>query len=112
MAKRITRDQINDHLNSGDAITLVEALPERYYNDAHLPRAIQMDYTEVGEKARSLLPDKNAKIVIYCASTECRNSTKGAHALDALGYTNVHEYVDGKQDWIEAGLPTESNNHS
>jgi len=25
-----------------------------------------------------------------------------------MGYTNVKDYNGGKQDWIEAGLPTES----
>jgi len=28
--------------------------------------------------------------------------------LEALGYANVYDYQEGKQDWIEAGLPTES----
>jgi rhodanese-related sulfurtransferase len=27
--------------------------------------------------------------------------------LAALGYTNVREYVQGKKDWREAGLPLE-----
>jgi rhodanese-related sulfurtransferase len=27
--------------------------------------------------------------------------------LVALGYTNVREYVEGKQDWFKAGLPME-----
>jgi rhodanese-related sulfurtransferase len=25
-----------------------------------------------------------------------------------MGYTNVKDYAGGKSDWIEAGLPTES----
>ena len=28
--------------------------------------------------------------------------------LGALGYTNVRDYAGGKQDWIDAGFPTES----
>jgi rhodanese-related sulfurtransferase len=27
--------------------------------------------------------------------------------LAAQGYTNVREYVEGKKDWREAGLPLE-----
>jgi rhodanese-related sulfurtransferase len=27
--------------------------------------------------------------------------------LAALGYTNVRDYVGGKEDWMAAGLPTE-----
>jgi hypothetical protein len=29
--------------------------------------------------------------------------------LAALGYTNVREYVEGKKDWREAGLPLEKS---
>ena len=29
--------------------------------------------------------------------------------MTALGYENATEYEGGKQDWIEAGLPTEGN---
>jgi hypothetical protein len=25
-----------------------------------------------------------------------------------MGYTNMRDYAEGKQDWIEAGLPVES----
>jgi rhodanese-related sulfurtransferase len=35
-------------------------------------------------------------------------SDKAARELAALGYTNVRDYSGGKQDWIDAGLPTES----
>jgi len=31
--------------------------------------------------------------------------------LAALGYTNVRDYVGGKEDWIDAGLPVEGNHH-
>jgi rhodanese-related sulfurtransferase len=30
-----------------------------------------------------------------------------ARELAALGYKHVREYVGGKQDWINAGLPAE-----
>jgi len=28
--------------------------------------------------------------------------------LTAMGYENVYDYEGGKQDWVNAGLPTES----
>jgi rhodanese-related sulfurtransferase len=28
--------------------------------------------------------------------------------LAAMGYTNVRDYAEGKQDWIDAGLPVET----
>ena len=32
-----------------------------------------------------------------------------ANQLVAMGYTNVRKYAEGKQDWVEAGLPLESS---
>jgi len=103
--RHVSREELKGYLESGEEVTLVEALPDRYWREGHLPGAVQMDHTEVTEKARTFLPDKGAKIVVYCASTECQNSTKAARTLESLGYENVHEYVEGKQDWEEAGYP-------
>lgn len=108
--KRITRDELKRNIDNGSKMTLVEALPEKYWRKAHLPGALQIDYTEVDEKAARLLPDKGATIVVYCANTECQNSTMAARSLDSLGYKNVFEYVEGKQDWADAGFPLVSRN--
>ena len=105
--RHITREELRGELDNGARVTVVEALPEKYWRDGHIPGAIQIDHTEVRDKADALLPDKGARIVVYCASTECQNSTKAARTLEALGYTDVFEYVEGKQHWVEAGFPLE-----
>jgi len=107
--RRISREELRDRLEKGEALKLIEALPERYWREAHLPGALQMDYTEVRDKSPSLLPDKGASIVVYCASAECQNSDKAARTLAALGYTDVHEYAEGKEHWAQAGLPLETS---
>ena len=35
------------------------------------------------------------------------NSEIAARRLSTLGYTNVREYAEGKEDWVNAGLPVE-----
>jgi rhodanese-related sulfurtransferase len=102
----IERDAVKRHLDNADPVVLVEALPAKYFNAAHLPGALQINHDEVAEKAPTLLKEKGAKIIVYCANTACANSSKAAHALEELGYTYVHEYVEGKADWQAAGLPT------
>jgi rhodanese-related sulfurtransferase len=89
-------------------VTVVEALGEAYFEKAHIPGAVRVDFELLEEQAPERLPDKDAAIVTYCASLECRNSDIAANKLIALGYTNVREYAEGKADWIEAGLPVES----
>ncbi len=103
----ISREELVARLEQGE-VTLVEALGPRYYEDAHLPGAINLPHDQVDELAPTRLPDRDAQIVVYCANTACQNSAVVARRLTQLGYTNVFDYEDGKQDWIEAGLPTES----
>lgn len=55
-----------------------------------------------------LLPDRHAAIVTYCSNPSCPNSQNVASKLERLGYTNVRKYREGIQDWVAAGLPTES----
>ncbi|MBW5447642.1 rhodanese-like domain-containing protein [Cohnella sp. CFH 77786] len=104
----ISRTEIQDKLAKGEKFILVEALPANYYEDAHLPGALHLPHDQVDQLAPALLPDKSAEIVTYCASLPCPNSEIAAKRLVELGYTNVKEYREGKQDWSEAGLPFES----
>ncbi len=107
MPTAISRDDVAARISRGDVI-VVEALPAGYYNDAHLPGALNLPHDRVDELAESVLPDKDAAVVVYCSNTVCQNSTIAANRLTQLGYTNVFDYEAGKQDWIEAGLPTET----
>ncbi len=106
-APKIGREDLKARLDRGEAITVVEALPEPYYRRAHLPGAINIPAEQVAELAPRLLPDKAAEIVVYCANLPCPSSEMAARSLRDLGYANVREYAEGKQDWLEAGYPTE-----
>ena len=108
MHRSIKREEIQTLLASKTPVTLVEALPEGYYAKGHLPGAINLPHDKVRELAPSRLTDTSAFIIVYCANTPCQNSAIAARALDAMGYSNVAEYVEGKQDWVEAGLPLEA----
>jgi rhodanese-related sulfurtransferase len=107
MPKQITRQQLQERLASGRMPVLVEALPERYYRDWHLPGARNMPHDQVAALAGSVLPNRGAEIVVYCASATCQNSHIAARQLEQMGYTDVSVYAGGKQDWSEAGLPIE-----
>lgn len=103
----ITRDEIKALLADGSAVTIVEALPEKYWKHSHLPGAINIPHDRTRELAPALLPNKDALIVVYCANEPCKNSTIASAELTSLGYRDVREYVGGKQDWVEAGYPVE-----
>jgi len=108
MTKTITREQIKEKLDTKEPVTLIEALPKKYFDAEHLPGALNIPHDEIQADAPNILPDKKAFIVVYCASTDCRNSKIATDTLQQMGYSNAFEYVEGKQHWLEAGFPVES----
>jgi rhodanese-related sulfurtransferase len=66
--KTIARDELKAKLDRRDNFLLVETLPQTAYEHVHLPGAINLPPDRVSELAPSLLPDKSADIVVYCAS--------------------------------------------
>jgi rhodanese-related sulfurtransferase len=108
MITKITRDELTAKLDANEPLFLLEALPESYYEESHLPGALNLPIDQIEELAPRLVPDKSALVITYCANEPCPNSLIAAQQLAALGYTQVREYYEGEQDWIEAGLPTES----
>ena len=107
MTKLITRDELQAEIDAG-AVTVVDALGSEYHAKQHLPGALAMAPAEVDTLAPALLPRRDAAIVTYCSNPACPNSGQVADRLTALGYTNVRKYQEGIEDWVAAGLPTES----
>ena len=70
-----------------EGAVLVDVRSEEEYRQEHLDGAINIDYSKIGELAQSLLPDKNAKIILYCRSA--KRSAQATSTLLKLGYTAV-----------------------
>jgi rhodanese-related sulfurtransferase len=107
MTTLITRDELKAAMEAG-GVTVVDTLGGEYYAKQHLPGALTLVPADVDAQASTLLPDSAAAIVTYCSNPACPNSGQVADRLTALGYTDVRKYREGIQDWVEAGLPTES----
>ena len=68
MANTISRDELKEKIDRSDGFVLLETLAPTTYHHAHLPGAINMPPDQVAQLAPQLLPDKQADIVVYCAS--------------------------------------------
>jgi len=78
--------------------------------NVHIPYAGQVEgtdffvpYTDVETKVPATLPDRQAKIVLYCQTG--RMSAIAAEALVRMGYTNVVNLDGGMVAWERAGYP-------
>jgi rhodanese-related sulfurtransferase len=103
MVTNISRADLKNRVDAarqdGAPIVLLEALPAKYYRRKHLPGALNMPHDTVDSLAPALVPDKTSEIVVYCASATCKNSGIAAARLEALGYSRVQTYDEGKADW-------------
>lgn len=106
MKNLIDRTALNAKL-ADPRLVLLEALPETYYAQGHLPGARWFPHDRAKELAAVAVPRKDAPVVVYCASDTCQNSHVAAKVLTDLGYTDVSVYAGGKADWEAAGLPFE-----
>ena len=68
MVNTISRVELKQKIDGKDDFILVETLPRVAYEHVHLPGAINLPSDQVKVLAPKLLPDKNADIVVYCAS--------------------------------------------
>lgn len=68
MVQSISRDELKQKIDRRDDFVLVETLPRVAYQHAHLPGAINLPPDQINELAPTLLPERNAAIVVYCAS--------------------------------------------
>jgi rhodanese-related sulfurtransferase len=107
MTVLVTRDELKAAIDAG-TVTVLDTLGGEYHAKQHLPGAIALVLADVDVRAAALLPDRDAAIVTYCSNAACPNSGQVADRLATLGYRNVRKYREGIQDWVEAGLPTES----
>ncbi|HZU32094.1 MAG TPA: rhodanese-like domain-containing protein [Candidatus Angelobacter sp.] len=63
----ISREELKQKIDNKDYFFLVETLAPEFYNHTHLPGAINLPPDKVQELASTLLPEKTADIVVYCA---------------------------------------------
>ncbi|MFF3668356.1 rhodanese-like domain-containing protein [Microtetraspora malaysiensis] len=103
MVHTIDRDTVQDLL-TGHRAQLVEVLPLEEYEWAHLPGATHLPLADLNEETAARL-DPTRPVIVYCHDRMCDLSPRAARRLERLGFDQVHDYAEGKMDWIAAGLP-------
>ena len=96
MYEQITAEDAKKIMDSGEDHVILDVREQDEYDAGHIPGAILLPYTEIENKAKDLLPDKDKQILVYCRSG--RRSKIAAEALARLDYTNIKEF-GGIIDW-------------
>lgn len=92
---KITATEAKALMDQGNVIVL-DVRSQDEYDDGHIADAIRLEYGEFPDKLASVLPDKDAAILVYCRSGN--RSKTASNLLIEAGYTQVMDF-GGIIDW-------------
>lgn len=93
---KITAEDAKTRIDSEQEIIILDVRTAEEYNSGHIPNAILIPNETITDEMPELLPDLNAKILIYCRSGN--RSAQAAKKLIGIGYTNVYDF-GGINEW-------------
>lgn len=93
--RKISAEEAKERIDEGNVIIL-DVRTQTEYDDGHIRDAVLIPDSEIKDKAVTVLPDKNATILVYCRTG--RRSALAANELVRMGYTGVYDF-GGIVDW-------------
>ncbi|WP_442872230.1 rhodanese-like domain-containing protein [Agathobaculum sp.] len=92
---KITAEEAKKMMDEG-GVTIVDVRTEEEYREGHVQDAILVPNETISTEPPEALPDKDAKLLVYCRSG--RRSKDASDKLVDMGYQNVFDF-GGIIDW-------------
>jgi rhodanese-related sulfurtransferase len=107
--KKLSAREVRKILNRNTDFRLINVLPEEHFKEKHVPNSVNIPLGKPSflQRVEQLVHDKGAKVVVYCADSECNASPRAARELEEAGFENVHDFEGGVAEWEEAGFHLE-----
>ena len=83
-------------LMDSETVIVLDVRTQAEYDSGHIKDAVLLDSGDVSAEAATVLPDKNATILVYCRSGN--RSATASKLLIEMGYTKVMDF-GGIIDW-------------
>jgi molybdopterin/thiamine biosynthesis adenylyltransferase/rhodanese-related sulfurtransferase len=104
--RTLTLEELKRRLETRERFTLVDVREKDEVRAGFIPGSISIPRGFLEMQAEQRLPDKSAKIVVYCAGGI--RSAFAAKALTELGYSDVESANPGFVRWKDVGYPVET----
>lgn len=96
MYKTISAQEAKKQMEEGNPITIIDVRTQEEYESGHIKDAINIPLETIGKSRTEMLPDQEARIMVYCRSGV--RSKRAAKQLIENGYTDVIDF-GGINDW-------------
>jgi adenylyltransferase/sulfurtransferase len=103
----ISIQEVNRLIKKGERAILLDVREKEELALGFLQDSVFIPRATLPEKAETLLPDKNAPIIVYCAAGV--RSLLAAKTLKEMGYSDVSSMREGIEGWKKAGYEVASD---
>ena len=104
--KQVSLDEMKRRLEAREPYVFVDVREQNETKAGFIPGAVLLPRGFLEIQAEGKLPDKNAKLVLYCAGGT--RSAFAAKTLQDMGYTHVESANPGFVRWKDVGFPVET----
>ena len=101
----VSFEELKEILHAEQA-RLINVLPHDSFRSDAIPGSINLPLAEIEATARSVIPNLAEPIVVHCAGPQCHAAHDAQVILARLGYTNVHHFRGGLEEWKARGEKT------
>jgi rhodanese-related sulfurtransferase len=111
MVKTVSIDEVKKMVDSKEKVILLDVRDMKDFQMGHIPgsvnmpRAISLSGRLLEYHLGKLIPDKNAKVVVYCDFDT--RSPLTVKTMNEVEYKNAAYMKGGSKAWKEAGYPME-----
>ncbi len=104
--KEVGLDDLKRRIEAGEKMILLDVREKEENRAGYIPGSVSIPRGFLEIQVEGRLPDKNAKIIAYCAGGT--RSALAAKTLQELGYTHVETANPGFVRWKDLGYPMET----
>lgn len=105
--KECTAEEVQVHIVQGEKFYFIDVREDHEYWIDHAAGARHLGKGILERDIESVVPDRNASIVLYCGGGY--RSVLAADALQQMGYRNVVSMKGGIKAWRDAAFPLEKD---
>ncbi|HTZ18933.1 MAG TPA: rhodanese-like domain-containing protein [Dissulfurispiraceae bacterium] len=96
-------EKVKALIDNKEPLVILDVRDRDEFETGYIPGAINISRGTLEFKANLMLPDKKARVIVYCG-VDLR-SPLATKTLNDLGYTNAVNLTGGLQAWKSAGYP-------
>jgi rhodanese-related sulfurtransferase len=103
--REVSVDKLKRMIDEKEKIVILDVRDKEEFETGYIPGAINLSRGMLEFKINMMIPDRNAKIIVYCG-VDLRGPL-ATRTLNEMGYRNAVNLLGGLKAWKAAGYPTE-----